>query len=309
MSEGSLVALPWDVLGQRSSQQELNALRNSKTETSESRDGSGSLRRLSEHENLTLGVATGVIETLGVQPVLYWKNSFIHGERFTLNPLLLYRGVCISTMNFAICTGIQFQSSGWLQKLVAEDATAKLSWKQESLCAFLGGALSGPFCSASELIMIQQQRFGGSIVSTWSRVLKTSGPLGVMRGLSTTTGREALYTAGYLGIVPVTQKYFSQTLGNDWIGSAVGAVGGGLVCAAITQPMDTAKTCMQGDIERKKYTTTLATLRKLRLEYGGVTAIYRGYWWRAVFVIFDFFALDFISKKLAPVMFPEKMMS
>merc|ERR1719506_2446764 len=105
--------------------------------------------------------------------------------------------------------------------------------------------------------MIQQQRFGGSIVSTWSRIVSRSGPQGLMRGLWASTGREAFYTAGYLGIVPVTQKYCSRTFGNDWVGSGIGAVGGGLLCAAITQPMDTAKTCMQGDIERKRYTTTL----------------------------------------------------
>lgn len=276
------------------------------TEPLDASGDSGSLMRLNEGENLALGMATGVVEQLTSQPLLYWKNSFQMGMPFTMNPLLLYRGIGASVLNFSMLTGIQFQSSGMLQKLVAGDA-AKLSWNQELSCAFLGGAMSGPVCCALELTMIQQQRFGGSIFSTWSRIISTRGPQGMMRGLATSTGREAFYTAGYLGIVPVSQKYCSQTFGNDWIGSVLGSIGGGLFVAALTQPMDTAKTCMQGDIERKKYTTTLATLRSLHIEYGSITAMYRGYWWRAVYVVFDFFALDFISKRLAPLMFPEKM--
>lgn len=266
------------------------------------------LRRLSEQENLALGLATGVVEQLSSQPLLYWKNSYIQGMPFTLNPMLLYRGIGASVINFSALVGIQFQSSGLLQKTIAgDDVSAKMTIGQEVLCAFLGGAISGPACCALELTMIQQQNFGGSIPSTISRIIKTSGPQGMMRGLWTSTGREAFYTAGYLGIVPATQRYFSQTFGNDWAGSVVGSIGGGLACAALTQPMDTAKTCMQGDIEHKKYTTTLATLRTLHKDYGSITAIYRGYWWRAAYVIFDFFALDFISKRLAPLMFPEKV--
>ena len=42
------------------------------------------------------------------------------------------------------------------------------------LSSFLGGAFSGIPCSMWELTMIQQQRFGGSIVATPARVIKVT---------------------------------------------------------------------------------------------------------------------------------------
>jgi len=266
------------------------------------------LRRLSANDNLMLGVATGVVEQGLSQPLLYWKNSFQQGLPFTANPRLMYRGMFASVSNMATLTGLQFVSSGFLQKVVSGDAGGKMTWSQEVLCAFMGGAMSGPVCCTLELTMIQQQRFGGSFAGTLQRIVQTSGPQGLTRGLFASTGREAFYTAGYLGIVPATQTYFKENTSlNPWVGNFVGAAGGGLICAALSQPLDTAKTCMQGDLEGKKYGNTLATLRTLHKEYGSVTAMYRGYWWRAVYIVFDFIALDFLAKKMAPIMFPDKI--
>jgi solute carrier family 25 carnitine/acylcarnitine transporter 20/29 len=264
-----------------------------------------SLRKLTEQDLLVLGLSTGVVEQVISQPLLYWKNSFIQGLPFTMNPRVLYRGTFAAASNMAALTGLQFLTSGMLQRVLVGDTSVKMGWGQEVGCAFLGGALSGPVCCALELTMIQQQRFGGSFVGTCARIVRSQGPQGLMRGLACSTGREALYTAGYLGIVPATQTYLKEAHGCDPVlGNSVGAIGGGLLCAALSQPLDTAKTCMQGDIEKQKYGGTLATMRTLRKEYGSVLAIYRGYTWRAVYCIFDFFALDYLSKKIGPILYP-----
>merc|ERR1719446_1371402 len=123
--------------------------------------------------------------------------------------------------------------------------------------------------------MIQQQRFGGTVAGTVSRLVREQGVSSLLRGSLGTSGREAFYTAGYLGIVPATQKYFTKEYGLDPLaGNFVGATAGGLACAAITQPLDTAKTCMQGDIKGDKYKTITQTLRTLHHEYGSVRAMY-----------------------------------
>ena len=66
--------------------------------------------------------------------------------------------------------------------------------------------------------------------------------------------RESLYTCAMLGVTPEIQRYLKENNGMEskkalTIGSLIGAV----VATVITHPMDTIKTCMQGDIERKKY--------------------------------------------------------
>ena len=59
---------------------------------------------------------------------------------------------------------------GFFQRLLqrGKDATAM----DKMLGSFLGGAFSGIPGSMWELTMIQQQRFGGSIVSTPARIIQ-----------------------------------------------------------------------------------------------------------------------------------------
>jgi len=266
------------------------------------------LRSLDERQNLGLGIVTGVVEQVTTQPILFWKNSVQQGVPFTLNPRTVFRGTAASCTNMATLTGIQFISSGYLQKLVTGDAGTKMNWGQEVSCAFLGGAISGPACCVLELVMIQQQRYGGTMPGTISRIVSTHGVLGLMRGLVGSTGREAVFTAGYLGFLPATQKYIREhvTVVSPEVAQGVGTVSAGLLCGAITQPMDTAKTCMQGDLERKRYGSLLGTMRTLMSECGNVKALYRGYLWRSTNIVVDFFLLDFLSRHIARVIFPSK---
>jgi hypothetical protein len=167
------------------------------------------LRSLDEHQNLGLGIVTGVVEQAVTQPLLFWKNSLQQGVPFTLSPRMVYRGTAASCTSMATLTGMQFISSGYLQKLVTGDAGARMTWGQEVSCAFLGGAVSGPACCVFELVMIQQQRHGGTMPGTISRIVGTHGLSGLSRGIVGSTGREACFTAGYLGCLPATQKYIS----------------------------------------------------------------------------------------------------
>eukprot|EP00928_Gymnodinium_smaydae_P015493 TRINITY_DN1572_c1_g1_i1.p1 TRINITY_DN1572_c1_g1~~TRINITY_DN1572_c1_g1_i1.p1 ORF type:complete len:286 (+),score=67.86 TRINITY_DN1572_c1_g1_i1:111-968(+) len=276
--------------------------------------GDDYLSRLNEHENFVLGMTTGVVEQVSSQPILFWKNSYQQGLPFTANPMHLYRGILASCCNMAALTAIQTMSAGMFQKAMI-DATGGagsdgVSAGIEITSALLGGAVSGPVCCALELTMIQQQRFGGSMPSTLGRIVQNHGAAGLMRGLFPSTAREALFTAGYLGTVPATRKYLDRSgffAAAPRVGEAVAVIGAGMACGALTQPFDTAKTCMQGDMERKRYRGFLETLRTLSAEYGGVKAMYRGYLWRSCNIVLDFFLLDFLAIRLAPMMYPEKL--
>jgi len=79
----------------------------------------------------------------------------------------------------------------------------------------------------------------------------------VFRGLVNTSLREGIYTAGYLGVAPVVREYlrakFPDSLGKtEDSARTFGAILGGIFASSLSHPMDTAKTCMQGDVERKK---------------------------------------------------------
>ena len=126
------------------------------------------------------------------------------------------------------------------------------------------GVLSAHFAGPVEVIMIQQQRFGGSMPGTVRRVVSDFGlgSRGLFRGLSMTMIREAVFTAGMLGVTPLTQEYLQESHGLSQLEAGMAAsVVGGVFAALPSQPADVVKTCMQGDLERKTYTSARSTFK------------------------------------------------
>ena len=132
-----------------------------------------------------------------------------------------------------------------------------------------------------------------------SRVVREKGALTLFRGLETSCGREGLYTAAYLGLGTLApcsgprlnklptlagpvfgEKLHTQYGMAESTANFVGAIGGGMIAATCSHPLDTIKTCMQGDIERKTYTTLTGTARTLYAE-GGYGVFFRGWSFRS----------------------------
>merc|ERR1712203_134899 len=108
------------------------------------------------------------------------------------------------------------------------------------------------------------------------------------------------------GILPAVGKGIENLGVSPSIGSFLGATSAGLLCGALTQPLDTVKTCMQGDIQKSKYTTFTGTCKQLYKEQGSIRALYRGYWWRSSNIVLDFILLNYFMELFAPVMFKHR---
>lgn len=96
---------------------------------------------------------------------------------------------------------------GFFQSLLA-GPDGGLDGRGQLTAAFLGGVASGVPCSIWELTMIQQQRFGGSMLGTPARLFSEGGLARLFRGVIPCIGRESLYTMAMLGVLsskPVTQ--------------------------------------------------------------------------------------------------------
>ena len=79
--------------------------------------------------------------------------------------------------------------------------------------------------------------------------------------------------------------------------------GGGVLASVLSHPMDTIKTCMQGDIHGENYGSIVQTGSKLYKE-GGVGAFYRGVGWRTSRLICLVFIINAIKEPVAKVMYP-----
>jgi len=261
------------------------------------------LQKLSPIENFFMGVISGCIEVVCMQPVLYNKNASQQNLPFTFNPKLLYRGVTVSVINMGVLTGLQFPLTDLATKLILRGQKRRLSNHEMILSGLMGGVMSGFICAPMELILIQQQRFGGSMASTFSSVISKHGLTGLFRGLSSTCGREGLWCMGYMGLGPASHRYLKENYHmNNATALMLGSVLTGIAVSTFSHPLDTIKTVMQGDLERTKFKNIIHTSRTLAKE--GFQRFFWGWGWRAGRTVFGVLLFNVTKNNLTPLLVP-----
>ena len=76
----------------------------------------------------------------------------------------------------------QFPLTAAVSKAITLGESRKLSAAEQVGAGFAGGALSGVICAPMELVMVQQQRSGGSLLGTAGRVVREHGAGQLFRG-------------------------------------------------------------------------------------------------------------------------------
>ena len=262
------------------------------------------LQRMSPGENTIIGLATGLIDVSTTQWILYCKNASQQKLPLTLDPRKLYRGYTMSLTNMCILSGLQFPLTAAVKNVMTGGVERRLSDAEQISAGFVGGVISGIVCAPMELIMIQQQRFGTSMLSTPGKVMSESGAAGLFRGLAMSCGREGVFTAGMLGLGPTLKRYAAEQHGcSATTSSIVGAVGGGVLVATLSHPMDTIKTCQQGDVMARTYGSVVHTANTL-LEQGAASRFFSGWSWRTGRMIIQTFLFTECQARLSPVFFP-----
>jgi solute carrier family 25 (mitochondrial 2-oxodicarboxylate transporter), member 21 len=170
--------------------------------------------------------------------------------------------------------------NGILQKAMLRGNTQRNLSDGEVIAAAAGaGAISAIVYSPVDLLTIQQQKLHLNLWNTTRTLVESYGMSGLYRGFSACVAREALYTAGYLGLAPViTSRLVGES---DYLrerplaASILGACAAGTLAAVTTHPIDTAKTCLQSDMEGITWKNTFGTMRTL-MSTGGIASLYRG---------------------------------
>lgn len=251
-------------------------------------------------------MVVGMVEVLMLQPFNYAKNMTQQQKPISLNPMVMYRGVIPNTINMGSCTMIQFAIGGELKSRVLGGSDRNLRLEEEMACGMVAGSISALVGSPLELIMIQQQRKGGSAPVRIKNILEK--PVNIYRGLMGMAVREALWTCGYLSIPPVVRRTlmtnYPETFDTNDKARVPAALLGGLFACYLTQPFDTIKTCMQGDIEREVYGTFTETAKKINAD-SGFTGFYRGATFRYGRMVCAVFIMDLMREKMGRLMYPK----
>ena len=155
--------------------------------------------------------------------------------------------------------------------------------------------------------MIQQQLYGGSLPSVASRIIRNHGIFqdGMMRGLMANILRDSVYVSGMLGLTPIIQdfivsKYDVSRAHASFYASMIG----GTIAAIPSHPFDVIKTCMQGDLSKKTYTSFTATARYLWSQ-GGLRGLYKGGFWRTINVLGTVYVANECRNVLPALLFGE----
>lgn len=230
---------------------------------------------LTEGQNIAVGAVAALTQAVILQPTIFWKNAAQQGIPFTLNPRIVYRGMGAGLVNEAGQMGFQFGAAGFLKKAFGTSPSGEMA------SAMLAGIAISPFVQGCEITMIQQQRFGGSLLNTPQRLVRESGIRSLFRGYTPLISREVIYCSGMLGTTPLMQKWLMEEKGwNLNAAETTASLVNGLMVGIITCPMDAMSTVMKGDLEQKTYGGFFSTLCK-RFS-GGPRMFFGGVFWRSV---------------------------
>ena len=212
-------------------------------------------------------------------PLITFKICVQSGKPFPSGIGGWYRGVIAAAAPLAPITACQVAVNGAIERAVT-GGDRDLRDVERIGVAMAAGGVSSVLYSPVDLIVIQQQKKGlDSPFKAISAITSERGVAGLMRGFTACVVREAIYTAGYLGLAPIAKEYLvanhEHFRRNELQASIVGSCIGGTVAAMLTHPVDTAKTCFQSDMAGETYPNARTALRKVYAE-GGVRALYGG---------------------------------
>ena len=183
-----------------------------------------------------------------------------------------------------------------------------LSNQQQISSACCGGLTTSIFSSPIELIMIQQQKYGQSMIQTLKTIVQHSGVRTIGRGLFPTMCRESMFVTGLLGITPVVQELLeSRYQYTPTLAGLYASIIGGVLAAVPSHPFDIIKTCMQSHIpgrsdSNKQYTSFLSTLQEL-YRVGGVRRFTNGIFWRTSSIVLTVYIVNECRVRLPNLLF------
>ncbi|BAM82264.1 carnitine carrier Crc1p [Cyanidioschyzon merolae strain 10D] len=274
-------------------------------------------RKLRPGELVGIGALAGVIELCIQQPTIYFKNQIQRSAEIVFRPSHWYRGLFVNAASIAPITGIQFAGTGIGRNFFAArhaDAGSDtgLSNGEKIAAACFGGALSATVSSPAELVMIQQQKRGTTLVSEFVNVAR-QGPFRLYKGFLATAIREGIYTGGYLGLAPVLRAEIeARTGGPGVVAFASSGIIAGVVAASASQWADTIKTIQQADIPHpgdpnetpdvgKRYRNFFQTARKVYQEKQSIRFFFSGLVPRGIRTVGAVFILNLAGDMLIKV--------
>ncbi|KAF6250639.1 mitochondrial carrier domain-containing protein [Scenedesmus sp. NREL 46B-D3] len=238
--------------------------------------------RVTPVEHTLIGAVGGVMEVCLMQPMVAFKNALQEGRPLPTTPSQMYRGLLINCGSIAPITASQFGTNRFMERtLMQRTGRQQLSSVERFGCAATAGAVSALVATPTELVIIQQQKKGTSLLQEVKHFAASYPAYSAYRGLWPCVMRETLYAAGYLGLCPVL---FDKLKDSQQF-----------------KPFDTIKTRMQAAMYAKpeylSWTSTAATIHR----EGGMANFWSGLLPRMTRIIAATFILINVRSTVTPL--------
>mmetsp|Transcript_41218 Transcript_41218/g.78731 ORF Transcript_41218/g.78731 Transcript_41218/m.78731 type:complete len:270 (-) Transcript_41218:327-1136(-) len=256
------------------------------------------MNSLTAMDTAAIGGIAGAVEVTLQQPTVTMKNFLQQGKPIPLNPKVLYRGWFVNCASIAPICCIQFGVNRALENFL-ERSGVESSHATLIGTAAAAGVVSSVVSCPAELVMLHQQKKGGSFASVSRGVVSEHSARILYRGMLPTVAREALWVGSYLGLVPVLQDELGKIeplADSPYTVWALAASSAGLIGGTLTHPLDSIKTRMQMNLRAEAVTSAsmLAAVREVTRE----GALFAGYLPRTARILGASFILNTVKAHL-----------
>eukprot|EP00958_Prasinococcus_capsulatus_P004139 scaffold384_cov188-Prasinococcus_capsulatus_cf.AAC.1 len=162
-------------------------------------------------------------------------------------PRSLYRGGLLNVAATAPVNACQFAGAAGFKWLVPNKDERELTLLERLAPGFVGGAAGALVATPTELVILHQQKYGGELRPTAINIWRRFGFSGLFKGTVLTAGRDGVFTAFYMGLLPSAKDQLRERLPGwpSWVLTFVVGVPTGMASCVLTHPLDTVKTRMQ----------------------------------------------------------------
>ena len=239
-----------------------------------------------------IGASAGLIESLFTHPLWVLKARNQCNYPFTLNPIVLSKGLTYSVASSVLISMLQISSTITISEKIKTNCKSNSFTFSNLQASIISGVVLGFIATPLDVVMVQQQK-SVDITSTkiqndfWSTANKISIKCGYRAffcGAPIFAAQFALYNCGVFIGAPYIGNKIDYNVNNHTYSSLIGGGLLGLALAFATQPLDTIGRLQQDESMSKIRLPAFEHARKL-YNSNGSKEFFRGITWRCMGIV------------------------
>lgn len=195
-------------------------------------------------KSMLIGSIAGAVEVAVDHPFWSIKTLLQKGEKMTLDPRIIYRGLLPNMLSMVPITAVQFGANAGMKAYI-DNPVAN---------AFMAGVSAASIACPIEMGMTRQNATGTSFVNACKQIIAEGGMQRMYTGMAATAFRDGVYTTAVFVGKSMMKPYTAQVISNEKVADIAAAMSAGISAGLVTHPVDTVKTRQQAANKKMSFT-------------------------------------------------------